>query len=207
MSTNVNSDRTNEEKLPFKTPFSWFKDWFELAKHKIKKDPNAMTLATQDPLGQLSIRVVLLKEWDERGFVFYTNSTSRKGKAMSHNSNVALCFYWPSIDKQIRISGKIEKISDEDSNTYFASRALKSRLGAWASHQSQPLKNRMELLKRVAALGLKYGTRVPRPEYWYGYRVVPEEIEFWSAGDFRLHDRWRWTLDPQNNWIATRLNP
>ena len=188
------------------TPFNWFENWLQEAVETISQDPAAMTLATTDPSGSLSIRVVLLKSWDERGFVFYTNSQSRKGVALGENRQCALCFYWPSLNRQIRISGEVEKVEEEVSDAYFESRALKSKLGAWASEQSRPLNNRATLVARVAKYGLKFGTKVPRPEHWFGFRVKASEIEFWQAGEFRLHDRWRWRIE-NGKWTYHRLNP
>lgn len=188
------------------TPYNWFESWLDDAKEAIAQDPNAMSLATTDPDGSISIRVVLLKAWDERGFVFYTNSESRKGRAMASNDRVGLSFYWPSLNRQIRISGRVEKGDDSESDAYFESRALQSKLGAWASDQSRPLDSRESLLARVADFGEKFGEEVPRPTHWFGYRVVPTDIEFWEAGEFRLHDRWLWKLGAQG-WSHERLNP
>lgn len=188
------------------TPFNWFEKWLHDADQTIQQDPNAVSLATTDDDGSLSIRVVLLKAWDEKGFVFYTNSQSRKGTAMKKNRQVALSFYWPSLNRQIRISGNAEKVDDAESDAYFQSRALQSKLGAWASHQSQPLKNRAHLLARVAKYGLEFGLQVPRPDHWFGYRVVPTDIEFWEAGEFRLHNRWLWKKENEI-WTCQRLNP
>ncbi len=188
------------------TPFQWFEQWLNDATEKIEQDPNAMSLATIDPIGTLSIRIVLLKAWDNKGFVFYTNSKSRKGAAMNVNKQVGLSFYWPSLNRQIRISGSVEKVTDLESDAYFQSRAVRSKLGAWASKQSQPLESREHLLRSVAEYGAEFGDEVPRPAHWFGYRVIPSDMEFWEAGEFRLHNRWRWERDNEK-WRVQRLNP
>lgn len=172
-------------------PFNLFKYWFEKANlDKNVKYPDAMNLATVSADGQPSNRNVLLKQWDEAGFVFYTNLTSRKGQEIAANAKVSLCFHWDAMDVQIRIEGVCEQVSDEQADAYFDSRALQSRIGAWASKQSQPLESHAHLLKRVAKAGLKLPMgKMHRPDFWSGYRVVPQRMEFMQMKDFRLHER------------------
>lgn len=173
------------------TPFELFEYWFEKAKkNKLVKYPDAMNLATVSADGQPSNRNVLLKEWDEQGFVFYTNLSSRKGGEIAANAKVSLCFHWDDMDVQIRIEGVCELVSDAQADAYFDSRALQSRVGAWASKQSQPLESHAHLLKRVAKAGLRLPMgKMHRPDFWSGYRVVPHRIEVMQMKDFRLHER------------------
>lgn len=201
---------------PRTDPFEWFEYWFNLAKNKPIIDPNAMALATVAQNGQPSLRIVLLKDFDRKGFVFYTHATSRKGTEFAANNRVALDFYWRELDRQIRIEGQIEAVDDQQADEYFASRPRLSQIGAWASQQSQPLKDRASLLDKVAELEAKYGDDqpIPRPPHWRGWRVKPTYFEFWQAGEFRLHDRWEFALDegqtpgdPDASWHICRLNP
>lgn len=149
-----------------------------------------MCLATATPEGKPSARMVLLKEFDARGFVFYTNLESRKGGELAANPNVAICFYWDGMDRQVRIEGSVTPVSDEEADAYYQSRGLKSRIGAWASKQSQVLESRGALLKRVAEAGLKVvAGKIERPPFWSGFRVAPVRMEFWQQGEARLHDR------------------
>ena len=191
----------------FDDPYAWFDSWFAQANATDMVDPNAMTLATADTTGQPTVRVVLLKEWDERGFVFYTNLLSTKGQAMEHNPRVGLNFFWRDLGRQIRIEGRTEPVSDQQADAYFQSRPRGSRIGAWASDQSQPLKSRDALMKRQELIAEKYeGKVIPRPPHWSGRRVVPHLFEFWEAGDFRLHNRWEFRRD-DGAWTIDRLNP
>lgn len=170
-------------------------------------DPTAMSLATVSPDGNPSVRIVLLKGVDERGFVFYTNLDSRKGRELIATPRVALCFYWPALDTQIRIEGTVEAVTDAEADAYFASRARESQIGAWASLQSETLASRAELLSRVAEVEKLYANQpVPRPPHWTGRRVVPERIEFWHAGEYRLHDRTLYERDG-DGWTRRRLFP
>jgi pyridoxamine 5'-phosphate oxidase len=172
------------------TPFKRFAEVFEAAHRAVPKDPNAMTLATVDANGRPSLRTVLLKGFDEQGFVFYTNTRSAKGRALHDTGLAALNFYWPTLDQQVRIEGTVEAVTPEEADAYFASRARASQLGAWASHQSETLSTRAELEARLEEVTKKYeGGEVPRPPHWSGYRVLPERIEFWKAQEHRLH--WR----------------
>lgn len=171
-------------------PFTRFATLFAEAQKAQPKDPNAVTLATVDARGRPSARVVLMKEFDARGFVVYTNYGSRKGQELSAQQVAALCFYWPALDRQVRVEGTVEKVTAAESDEYFASRHRVSQLGAWASLQSQPLDARKTLEDRVAALDAKYqGQSVPRPPHWGGFRLLPERIEFWAARENRLHER------------------
>jgi len=189
-------------------PFDQFSDWLQLAKNtKAITEPTAMTLATATPAGKPSARIVLLKAHDERGFVFYTNLESRKSAEIKANPHVALCFWWMALERQIRIEGRIEAVSEEEANVYFASRHRESRIGAWSSQQSRPLENREELVQAVNENTEKFeGKDVPRPPFWSGWRVVPEVMEFWQQSDFRLHDREVFTRHG-DHWHITKLYP
>jgi len=184
-----------------------FRQWLTDAEAKEPSNPNAMSLATAAPGAIPSVRIVLLKEYDERGFVFYTNLTSRKGVELSDNPMASLCFHWKSLDKQIRIDGVIEAVSDEQADAYFASRPRASRIGAWASKQSRAMEGRFEFEARIAKYTAKFGVGdVPRPEFWSGFRLRPTRIEFWHEHTFRLHDRNVYILD-DGNWRVEKLYP
>ena len=170
-------------------------------------DPTAMSLATVSSDGSPSVRIVLLKGVDERGFVFFTNLNSRKGRELIATPCAALCFYWPALDTQIRIEGAVEPVSDAEADAYFATRVRESQIGAWASQQSEPLASMDELRARVAAVENLYANKpVPRPPYWTGRRVRPERIEFWHAGEHRLHERRLFERDG-DRWTLRRLFP
>jgi pyridoxamine 5'-phosphate oxidase len=192
-------------------PVELFREWLARAHETEPNDPTAMTLATVGPSGAPSARLVLLKEVDDRGFVFYTNADSRKGLEIAQNPMVSLVFHWKSLRRQVRIDGIAEQVGDEVSDAYFASRARGSQIGAWASDQSRPIAGRFELEKRVARFAAKFGIgAVPRPPHWIGYRVIPEVIEFWSDKPFRLHERVSYERDsaaPDGKWTVTRLYP
>jgi pyridoxamine 5'-phosphate oxidase len=191
----------------FKEPFDRFAQIFAQAEAAQPKDPSAVTLATVDAHGRPSARVVLMRGFDERGFTFYTNRDSRKGEELKAQKVAALCFYWPALDIQVRVEGTVELVSAGESDAYFSTRARLSQLGAWASYQSQPLSARSELVGRLEEARKKYdGGDVPRPPHWGGFRVVPERIEFWKAGEFRLHDRSVYVRDG-DGWNVTLLNP
>ncbi len=197
----------SEKSLSREDPFKRFREIFEEAKATGIDDPNAMVVSTVDAEGRPSARQVLLKDFDERGFVFYTNFESRKGTEILGNPNVSLNFYWRETRKQVIVRGRAEPVSGEEADAYFATRPRTSQLGAWASHQSRPLKNRAQLMARVAKYEAKYLTgAVPRPPHWSGFRVVPSTIELWIAGAFRLHDRVFYERT-EGGWTATRLNP
>ena len=190
-----------------KKPLDLFNEWFEEAKKSEINDPNAMNLATISNEGKPSSRIVLLKSYDENGFVFYTNSNSKKGKAIFSNTNVALNFHWKSLNKQIRIEGTVTIISDTEANNYYNSRPHGSKIGAWASLQSEELNNRNILINRVEDYKKKFQNKnVPRPSHWNGYLVKPNLIEFWQDMPFRLHDRLEFIKDKEN-WVSRKLYP
>ncbi len=194
-------------------PVALFEHWFAEAKAKEPRDPHAMALATADADGAPDVRMVLLKGLDEdraaAGFVFYTNTESQKGGQLAANPQAALCFYWKSLVRQVRVRGPITPVSAEEADAYFASRARDSRIGAWASEQSRPMEGRLALEKRVAQFALKYGVgEVPRPPHWSGYRLNARKIEFWRERPFRLHDRFVFDREgPGAPWRKTRLFP
>jgi pyridoxamine 5'-phosphate oxidase len=188
-------------------PFEHFRGWFAEADKAEPNDPNAMAVASATSDGRPSVRMVLLKEWDTRGFVFYTNLESRKGDELNVNPHAALLFHWKSLRRQVRIEGAVEPVSDAEADAYYASRARLSRLGAWASEQSRPLPRRGALLARVARYEATYlGGEVPRPPFWSGYRVVPARFEFWQDMPFRLHDRIVYMRTPEG-WDTMKLYP
>ena len=188
-------------------PVEQFQTWFAQAIAAGLPEPNAMTLATTTPDGRPSARVVLLKALDERGFVFFTNYASRKGGELAANPYAALVFFWPELQRQVRIEGPVERVTAEESDGYFASRPLGSRIGAWASSQSQVIESREELERRAAELAAQYPDgEVPRPPHWGGLRVRHERVEFWQGRPSRLHDRLRYTKR-QNGWRIERLAP
>jgi pyridoxamine 5'-phosphate oxidase len=189
-------------------PFAQFKKWFDEALSADILEPNAMTVATTTPEGKPSARMVLLKDYDARGFVFYTNYNSHKAQELAENPQAALVFWWAELQRQIRISGRVEKISDSESDKYFYSRPFSSRLGAWASNQSEVIENREVLEQNLEELKQKYQDReIPRPPHWGGIRVIPAEIEFWQGRSSRLHDRLVYTRDYDDGWKIERLSP
>lgn len=187
------------------TPLDQFAQWMDEAIKAEVPEPTAMTLATATPDGQPSARIVLLKGFDMRGFVFFTNYTSRKGQELAANPHASLLFFWPALERQVRIEGGISKIAPEESDAYFRSRPLGSRIGAWVSPQSQPI-TRDELESRRAALTESLGEDPVRPEHWGGYRIAPERIEFWQGRPSRLHDRLVYER-AETGWILRRLAP
>ena len=190
-------------------PFVLFGEWFAEAEAHEPNDPNAMALATADADGLPNVRMVLLKGWDEDGFVFYTNLESAKGRELAANPKAAMVMHWKSLRRQVRLRGLVSSVSDAEADTYYASRPRGSRIGAWASAQSRPLESRFALEKAVAEWTAKYAVgEVPRPDHWSGFRISPVEIEFWRDKPFRLHDRIRYTRStPLDPWSATRLYP
>jgi|LNFM01.1.fsa_nt_gb pyridoxamine 5'-phosphate oxidase len=188
-------------------PLAFFAQWFDEALAAQVNEPNAMTLSTVDPDGAPSSRVVLLKALDSRGFSFFTNRASRKGRAIAHEARVALTFFWPELERQVRIQGKAEQLADDESDAYWASRPRASQLGAWASQQSEPLKNRAEMETRFAEASARFaGNEVERPTHWGGYLIVPSTIEFWQGRRSRMHDRIAFSREA-NAWRLARLSP
>jgi len=190
-------------------PFALFADWLQDAKRKEPNDPNAMALATADEEGLPDVRMVLLKEVDADGFVFYTNLESAKGQQLAANAKAALCFHWKSLRRQVRVRGLVESVESEEADAYFASRARDSRIGAWASKQSRPLESRFALEKAVAREAARFGLgEVPRPPHWSGFRIKPVSLEFWRDRPFRLHDRMTFSRqDFSSPWTVSRLYP
>jgi pyridoxamine 5'-phosphate oxidase len=188
-------------------PIALFGEWLKAAEGSEPNDPNAMALATVDGDGLPDVRMVLLKGFDAAGFVFFTNFESAKGRELLTNPKAALCFHWKSLRKQVRVRGPVTEVSAEEADAYFASRQRGSRIGAWASQQSRPLESRFALEKAVAAYTARYAIgEIPRPAYWSGFRLAPQEIEFWSDGTFRLHDRIKFVRNSEG-WGKTRLYP
>ena len=190
-------------------PLHLFHEWFEAAKLKEPNDPNAMSLATVDPSGQPNVRMVLLKDYDERGFVFYTNCESTKGRELTATPKAALCFHWKSLRRQVRMRGPVEPVTAAEADQYFASRPRESRIGAWASRQSRPLESRFALEKSVAKYTARFALgQVPRPPDWSGFRICPLTFEFWKDRPFRLHERLLFTRSgPDAPWTTLRLYP
>ncbi|MBL4600273.1 MAG: pyridoxamine 5'-phosphate oxidase [Rhizobiaceae bacterium] len=186
-----------------------FTQWLELAENSEPNDPTAMSLASVDQNGMPNVRMVLMRRYDERGIVFFTNFESQKGEELLSNPKAAACFHWKSVRKSVRFRGEIEVISDAEAEEYFQSRDRGSRIGAWASKQSRPLESRFALEKEVAIHTAKFGvSEIPRPDYWSGFRLKPLSIEFWNDGKFRLHDRKRFDRDALgDNWNISRLYP
>lgn len=195
------------DELRTRNPIEVFREWLAEAEASEPNDPNAMAVATGDSAGNPSVRILLLKGFDERGFAFYTNFESRKGRELLGQPRAALCFHWKSLRKQVRVEGPVEIVSDAEADAYFHSRAYVSQIGAAASHQSRPLDSRATLERRVAELqDFLKGAEVPRPPNWSGFRVVPHTIEFWKDGPFRLHDRIVFTRQGMD-WTTERLYP
>jgi pyridoxamine 5'-phosphate oxidase len=189
-------------------PHQLFEEWFELARGAELNDANAMALATADAAGRPSVRMVLLKGHDERGFIFYTNQDSRKGAELEANAYAALLFHWKSLRRQVRIEGAVGPVSSEEADLYFATRSRDSQLGAWASDQSRPLDSRETFERRYEEIRARFeGRDVPRPPRWSGYRVLPERIEFWTDRAHRLHERRLFTRNETGGWSEGLLYP
>lgn len=194
--------------LEVDNPFSLFGDWLAEATASEPNDPTAMALSTVGADGMPSSRMVLLKDFDETGFVFYTNLGSQKARELQQNPKAALLFHWKSLQRQVRIQGSISPVSDEEADAYFASRPRVSRIGAWASKQSQAMDGRWELEKRVADFSLRFAVGdIPRPDFWSGFRLAPQIIEFWKSGTFRLHYRVRLERQADGHWQQSVLFP
>ena len=204
-----NSLGLNKCFLDLEDPFELFQNWFEEAKKKEINDANALALGTANEKGVPSVRMVLLKDFDKEGFVFYTNQNSQKGTEIKNNPNASMCFHWKSLLRQIRIVGTLRQVKDKVADDYYNSRGYDSRIGAWASKQSSILKNRDELLNALKDFKKKYSDEdnVPRPKHWSGWTLKPSSIEFWLDGDNRIHERLKYTLDKNDNWIKNLLSP
>ncbi len=189
-------------------PFAIARRWLEEARASEPNDPNAIALATVDAAGLPNVRMVLLKEIEATAFVFYTNYGSAKAEEIAGNGKAAFVMHWKSLRRQIRVRGDVTREDGPQADEYFASRSLQSRVGAWASQQSQPLESRGALMAEVARMTARHGLNPPRPPFWGGFRITPVEVEFWADGAFRLHDRFRWRRsDQDSNWKIMRLSP
>ena len=189
-------------------PLNLFKEWFDEAKKHEINDPNALSLATSDKKGIPSVRIVLLKDLQDDSFVFYTNLNSEKSKSLNENSTASMCFYWKSISRQIRVTGKVNLVSSEVADKYFSSRPYDSKIGAWASNQSAVLKNRDEIITSIENFKKKYpkSKEVPRPSHWSGWKLKPDTIEFWLEGKNRIHERLKY-IKKKNKWKKILLSP
>ncbi|MDD9922146.1 MAG: pyridoxamine 5'-phosphate oxidase [Boseongicola sp.] len=189
-------------------PIAIVRRWLDEAWQTEPNDANAMALSTVDETGMPNVRIVLLKEIEDNGFVFYTNYESAKGQELASSAKAALVLHWKSLRRQVRVRGHVEREDGPQADAYYASRPLESRIGAWASQQSRPLASRATLMADVAKLTVKLGISPDRPPHWGGFRIVPDEIELWADGAFRLHDRFRWRREGEDRvWSATRLSP
>ena len=195
--------------LDLDDPIQLFQVWMDEAKKSEPNDPNAVSLATSNKNNLPSVRMVLLKDFSKNGFVFYTNLNSQKGNDLKENPKAAMCFHWKSLLRQIRVSGKVTQVEDKAANQYYNSRGYESRIGAWASKQSIELVSRDELTNSIKEYKKKYNdeNNVPRPSYWSGWNLSPSSIEFWLDGDSRIHERLKYTLDKNGNWIKYSLSP
>ena len=204
-----NSLGLNKCFLDLDNPFELFHKWFEEAKKKEINDPNALALGTASKEGVPSVRMVLLKDYNEDGFVFYTNLKSQKGNEIKENPKATMCFHWKSLLRQIRIAGTLEQVDEKTADDYYNSRAYESRIGAWASKQSTILKNRDELLEALEDFKKKFKdeNKVPRPSYWSGWNLKPSSIEFWLDGENRIHERLKYILNEKGNWTKNFLSP
>ena len=195
--------------LDLDDPIKLFKIWMEEAKKSEPNDPNAVALATSSKKNYPSVRMVLLKDFNKNGFVFYTNLNSQKGKDLKENPKASMCFHWKSLLRQIRISGSVSLVADDIADKYYNSRNYESRIGAWASKQSKELRSRDELISSIEEYKKKYNdqNKVPRPSHWSGWNLSPLNIEFWLDGDSRIHERLKYTKDSNGNWIKSLLSP
>lgn len=196
-----------DQKDVLENPFEQFSVWFEESMHSNLPEPNAMILATATKDGKPSVRALLLKGFDEKGFIFYTNYESRKGRELTENKNASILFFWPEIERQIRIEGRVEKISQAESKRYFDTRPYKSRIGAWASNQSEEIESRFVIVKKFLKYFIKFHSKeIPLPPYWGGYILIPDTFEFWQGRANRLHDRVMYRLIDEK-WKIKRLSP
>ena len=195
--------------LDLNDPIELFKTWMEKAKASEPNDPNALALATANKNAVPSVRMVLLKDFSKKGFVFYTNLESQKGDELKENPNASMCFHWKSLLRQIRVNGKLLKVEDEVADEYYNSRSYNSRIGAWASKQSKVLKNRNELISSIEEYKKKYDNEkdVPRPKNWSGWNLIPSSIEFWLDGENRIHERLKYIKNENESWKKFLLNP
>ena len=195
--------------LDLDDPIWLFKLWMDEAKKSELNDPNALSLATSDKNNFPSVRMVLLKDFSQNGFVFYTNLNSQKGNELKENPRVAMCFHWKSLLRQVRINGTVTQVDDDVADQYYNSRGYESRIGAWASKQSEELNNREQLINSIKEYKKKYNdeNKVPRPSHWSGWNLSPLSIEFWLDGDSRIHERLRYTKDSSGQWIKSLLSP
>jgi pyridoxamine 5'-phosphate oxidase len=204
-----NSQSLNNCFLELKDPMELFNVWMNEAKKTELNDPNALALATSDENNFPSVRMVLLKDFNKDGFIFYTNLNSQKGNELKKNPKAAMCFHWKSLLRQVRINGVVKKVSNKIADEYYNSRGYESRIGAWASKQSTILNSRDELLNSITEYKKKYNneTKVPRPDHWSGWNLTPSSIEFWLDGDSRIHERLKYTKDNTGNWNKSLLSP
>ena len=195
--------------LDLNDPMELFKIWMNDAKKTEINDPNALALGTSDQNNFPSVRMVLLKDFNKYGFVFYTNLNSKKGNELRNNPKTAMCFHWKSLLRQVRVNGTVQKVSNEVADKYYNTRDYESRIGAWASKQSSIIDNRDELLNSIEKYRNKYKNEdeVPRPDHWSGWNLTPSSIEFWLDGDSRIHERLKYTKDENGNWIKFLLSP
>ncbi len=202
-------DITNQNFIPPENPYDLFGEWFLEASNKELNDPGAMCLATASSDGVPSARMVLLKEFDDDGFKFHTNIESRKGNEILHNPKASICFHWKTLRKQVRLEGMLHEVSQEESTQYFKTRNRKSQIGAWASNQSRELENYQTLQERYKHYEEKFKNEdnIPKPDYWVGFRLNPNQFEFWNDGENRLHKRYVYTQDKKGNWITGMLYP
>ena len=195
--------------LDLNDPIQLFKKWMDEAKKSEPNDPNALSLATSNNENIPSVRMVLLKEFNQNGFVFYTNLNSQKGNELKDNPKASMCFHWKSLLRQIRISGTVTQVEDRVADQYYNSRGYESRIGAWASKQSNELANRDELMNLIKEFKQKYNDEknVPRPSHWSGWNLSPSSIEFWLDGDSRIHERLKYSINKSGNWTKSLLSP